>query len=1078
MAEPRPPEPPDQEHRLRIKTDLDTTMLVEAAAGTGKTTSMVGRMVSLLAEGRCGVETMAAVTFTRKATAELRSRFQIALEQEARAAEGERGARLRTALSRIEQCFIGTIHSFCGRLLRERPIEADVDVAFEELDDLGDARLREVAWREFVARLHVAPDPRLQELTDLGIGIGALRAAYDRYALYPDVDEWPTERVALDEAAVQEARGALRAYGRHAQGLVPSLPGDPGNDKLIPFYRDLPRMIRQARLDRLPDLLEVLGVCAAVRPEGIIQKMWPEGPKQAKAERDRWREFLDQHARPIVEQWRRTRYDPVLRVLGAAVEHYDRMRSERGLLNFQDLLMTAARLLRDKPLVRRYFRRRFTHLLVDEFQDTDPIQAEVMLLLTADDPGQESWSECRPVPGSLFVVGDPKQSIYRFRRADIVTYNEVRRIVKQNGMIVPLTANFRSVEQIITWINGVSEGLFPETADDYAPQDRPMQSARPGEAVGDLCGVKRLDIPDTITRKAEVIEYEAKTIAQTIRDAIDRGLTVPRTPSELADGVKPEVTPGDFLIATLRRAPLTVYARKLQELGIPFEVTGGRAINEHEEVALLHTVLAAVVHPDDPVALVGCLRSAVFGIGDRELYQFASAGGRFDYRGSGEGRHGPIDAAFERLRRYTDWLKRIQPPVAIERIATDLGLFARAASAPGGLDQAGGLCKAIELLRANYRDAWTGAEVVAYLGDLLSEEEAEAEAHDGMPVRPHPGPAVRLMNLHGASKRDPSPTIHIDRSGDRVCGYLVILGPRQGWAPAPVLAQPADWPQWLDKEILFEQAERDRLLYVAGTRARAQLVISRPTGARVYKRSSWDELVRAVPKEDVLPKPELKPTPPVPGRMLADDERVRAVGAIERRRAACLTKTYEVHSVKAMTVHPGPGRHPAGEHGTEWGSVIHTLLEAAAGPAEDLDALARAALADVELDPARAGEAVALVQQVLASDLWARSRAGEPRLTEVPLQTLKRAEGEEPEAIIRGVIDLVFREPEGWVIVDYKTDRGPVDDLVDRYAPQVQAYAEAWSDLVGEPVREAGLFFVNSGEYRLVELASVGRAEG
>ncbi|MHC4211302.1 MAG: UvrD-helicase domain-containing protein, partial [Planctomycetota bacterium] len=110
-------------------------MLVEAAAGTGKTTSMVGRMVSLLAEGRCGVETMAAVTFTRKATAELRSRFQIALEQEARAAEGERGDRLRTALSRIEQCFIGTIHSFCGRLLRERPIEADFDVAFEELDD-------------------------------------------------------------------------------------------------------------------------------------------------------------------------------------------------------------------------------------------------------------------------------------------------------------------------------------------------------------------------------------------------------------------------------------------------------------------------------------------------------------------------------------------------------------------------------------------------------------------------------------------------------------------------------------------------------------------------------------------------------------------------------------------------------------------------------------------------------------------------------------------------------------------------------------------------------------------------------
>jgi len=110
--------------------------------------------------------------------------------------------------------------------------------------------------------------------------------------------------------------------------------------------------------------------------------------------------------------------------------------------------MRAAELLRHEG-VRRYFRRRFTHLLVDEFQDTDPIQAEVMLLLTADNPTEQDWRACKPVPGSLFVVGDPKQSIYRFRRADIVTYNMVKQIIQKNrGELLTLTCNFRTVPAI------------------------------------------------------------------------------------------------------------------------------------------------------------------------------------------------------------------------------------------------------------------------------------------------------------------------------------------------------------------------------------------------------------------------------------------------------------------------------------------------------------------------------------------------------------------------------------------------------------------------------------------------------
>ena len=185
-----------------------------------------------------------------------------------------------------------------------------------------------------------------------------------------------------------------------------------------------------------------------------MQKNWPGGKPQALAELASWNDFAGEVAQPLIQTWREHRYEPILRAIAPAREQYDRLRQEAGGLNYQDLLMKAADLLRDKPQIRKYFRKRFTHLLVDEFQDTDPIQAEVMLLLTAQRDAETDWRKCRPVDGSLFVVGDPKQSIYRFRRADIATYNQVRQIIERSGgQIVALSANFRTIGPLVEWVN-------------------------------------------------------------------------------------------------------------------------------------------------------------------------------------------------------------------------------------------------------------------------------------------------------------------------------------------------------------------------------------------------------------------------------------------------------------------------------------------------------------------------------------------------------------------------------------------------------------------------------------------------
>ena len=552
MAENQPL--PDQQFRTQIAEDLDRTMLVEAAAGTGKTTCLIARMVGLLREDKCRIETLAAVTFTRKAAAELRTRFQLALERDVARFAGVEQKRLSEALRHIERCFIGTIHAFCARLLRERPVEAGIDPGFVELDEDLDARLREQAWREHVATLIVTDDPILPELQELGLkvsdstrrssslateldelGLDAadLGPAFLRYADFPDIDEWPAEKT--DLPGLSACTTALRDYLAHIRTL--SLPANPGNDKLMPKYALILRMERGRDLDQRAQLMELLEQFDGEAK--VVQKNWPGKRAQALAEKERWDNFVQQYAQPMLLAWRVHRYEPVMRAIQPARAVYDRLRRERNGLNFQDLLLLSAALLRDKPEIRRYFRERFTHVLVDEFQDTDPIQAEVMLLLTADDVKETDWQKCRPIPGSLFVVGDPKQSIYRFRRADILTYNKVRMIIENaGGAVVPLSANFRSVKPVVDWVNSCFNSVFPTDADAFSPANRPLDVGR-ADVVTDGTGIHKLVAPAALRRKDDVAQHEADLIARTIRQAIDQRWTVPRTQSERDHGITP-----------------------------------------------------------------------------------------------------------------------------------------------------------------------------------------------------------------------------------------------------------------------------------------------------------------------------------------------------------------------------------------------------------------------------------------------------------------------------------------------------------------------------------------------------------
>lgn len=1096
---------PDQADRDMIggaDGGLDRNMLVEAAAGTGKTTCMIARMVALLRTGRAETHNIVAVTFTRKAASELQSRFQAKLEQARNEAHGGERANLDRALGQIEQTFIGTIHSFCARLLRERPVEAGVDVGFTELDEYSDIEIRHEAWDAFVHDLLASDDPLPGELNELGLELDRLRDMFISFAEYPDVEHWPADEIVLSPEELAHAAEKLHELDARIAALGEDI-DDIARDekKLAKVYAAVHRRLRYLDTAKRRDLMSILEVCKSNR--GVTQKYWPGGKPTAEAEKAWYQNFSETVVEPLMHKWRAMRYAAVLTTVQRATVLFSELRAQRGVLTFQDLLMKATGLLRDNEAVRRVFAERFRYLLVDEFQDTDPIQAEMMMLLTADDPTELNWMKCAPRPGALFVVGDPKQSIYRFRRADIVTYNNVRsRIEDTGGSVVSLTTNFRALPALVEWTNEVFDDLFPDTVSAYSPPYVAMSPGRVAapESETDLSGIYRFCIPDG--NKEQATESEAEQVASLIATWIHDGHTiVDRETNE-----RRAVLPGDFLLLGRRKAKFDEYARSLQAQGIACETAGGEAIRKATEVATLRSALAAAMRADDSASLVAALRGPLYGISDDALYAYKRDGGRFNiftkHRESLE-KHPDIDAALTQLRRIAGWIHSMPPAAALLRTLTELRLGVLAGSYPDGNERTGTMIRAIELIRSIATRTATGRaatmpDLLAALDHLLDSRQIA----DGMPAVPHEGDAVRIMSVHVAKGLeapivfllDPTSfempvTLHVDRASEDPRGYFAIHGAKSSpfSTTAPLFVCPLGWTEHEIEEAKFEREEETRLLYVAATRAISCLIVAQQEKDAKQKRSFWHPFDPYLKIGLELSMPALQES-----RNSTNEDEDEVVGEIahdvprQAERATLSARTriaqpsYRIVATKEDAVAYVRGTRVKADaeleiydddlpRGAAWGELVHLLLEAAmnSGDKTDLTGLAHASLLDANLDPTLAPRVIEIVDRVRDSEVWARAQAASRALVEVPYQR-RIADPHGMPTLARGVIDLAFRDLYGWTLVDYKTDRVTPDNIqpwIDKYTPQVLQYAEAFSELSGEPVVEAGLYFVRLNTY-------------
>jgi ATP-dependent exoDNAse (exonuclease V) beta subunit len=871
----------DSDARRLISTALDDTLIVEAAAGTGKTTELVGRIVGIIAEDRAKVGEIVAVTFTEKAAGELKLRLRERLDRERTADTGaERRARLDEALKQLEEAHVSTIHGFCADLLRERPVEAGIDPLFEVLTEPAAARMFDDAFGRW-----------LQE--ELGNPQEGVRRALRRSAF--GGDDGPIERLRNAAWDLSEWRDFTTPWTRNpwnrdaaiaeAVEAVHELAALTRN----PSSRNDPLFAGTEPVRRLSDEI-ALQQEFGERTTALDHDGWEAGLVDlskdrvlANAKHGRGSSYRDGIARDRVTRAMddlkslldRFRMDAdadlaacLQRELRRAIDRYEQMKAKAGALDFLDLLLGARDLVRDKPQVRRGFQKRFKRIFVDEFQDTDPLQAEILLLLAADDPAETDWRRARPAAGRLFLVGDPKQSIYRFRRADVSIYREVcQQLQAAGGLLLHLNTSFRGVPEIQAYVNAAFAPVM--TGDALTLQAKHVALAPHRPAIAGQPAIVALPVPAPYAKRYISGKEIDASLPKAVGALVDWIVNSSKWQVTERTGTTPIPVAAKHVCLLFRRfiswqTDVTrPYVDALEARGIPHVLVGGRAFHEREEIEAIRAALAAIEWPDDELSVFATLRGPFFAIGDEDLLEYAH---RFARRtGDSFRRHTfhphrvpdvfekdtppelehlrPIAGALQVLKRLH--VRRNYVPVSETLHALLDATRAHVAFAlrTGGEQALANVLHVAELARQYELDG--GISFRGFVDELriAAETARAAEA----PILEEDSDGVRMMTVHKAKGLEfpiviladltcrlsrPEAGRWIDPSG-RLCALKV-----GGWSPTDLLLHGAE-------EAARDRAEGERLAYVAATRARDVLVV--PTiGDEVYDGGWLDPLMPAI----------------------------------------------------------------------------------------------------------------------------------------------------------------------------------------------------------------------------------------
>ena len=1101
--------PIDQEQRERAVEDLSQSYIIEAAAGTGKTTVLVTRIIYLIKRGDAYLEEVVAITFTEKAAAELKVKLLQELEKSLPSdpSSGEHQL-ISEAISDLERMQVTTIHSFCGSLLRERPVEAGLDPNFEVADGLMARLVQAEIWEDWFEKQMDANDPAMRRAVLIGIKPDQIREMSESLLENRDVLKYlpslqPPEDLekAIDQFinAFKKDVGSLHPLKQYCRDT---------EDLAFLSIKELEEKLR--KLESIPDREE--------RERFIFKEISTASLK--KGNKTKWKpdhqlNKVREHFSSISENLVKTKAliaDSIMTSLANRLTHYievyEQTKQERNFLDFQDLLIFTRRMLKEHPEVRRYFRGRYKFLLVDEFQDTDPLQAEIVFFLSEEEKGKASeWKEVQVASKRLFIVGDPKQSIYRFRRADIEMYEDAKARMGQHRLLT-ISQNFRCAPSLVQVVNKIFADLIKIPEDgQYQPEYVPLYFGRKKVTVPPENGTVLLYPP----RKKEVVMsstkecrlWESRCISSFIQKLVSEEKW------QVWDNSDQSFRPimfKDIAILIRTYTPLNFLEEALRSYEVDYRVVGGKHFYKRQEVQQLLAVLQAIDNPNDKVALVAALRSPFFGISDEELFMFHAGGGSLNYLQETQGT--ALEQPFRLLRELHEMRNRASVSALLKRVyeeTTGLVLFLLK---PQGEQRVANLMKIGDVARAlDERGMLSFRGFVRWLSERREEEAEEEEP----PTLERGDNFVRLLTIHKAKglefpvviladlarKGDWREDFIVDRSGERIA---IKVGPKDSGFRT---ANYEELNQWEEKR---GEAEERRLLYVGMTRARDFLVLpvfwvkEKKDGKKDIPKSSFlnylqpflsepDKVSLGEWDKDMMfydtNQLELKPGEEAPFRFPLDIEKEvgeeSRLSLSQRGKWKETQEEFKKHAGRDCPITTATEQVSEIEKDDEWimsavtkgegaifGKLVHRLFEKLDwGKPELLEKMAEIEGKDIGASGPMINRAGEMVKEALRSPVLKRVILSGDYQKESPFTYKDRG------TIVEGVMDVVFKEGDGLVVLDFKTDLVKKEDLnskVEHYRPQVEVYSNAIKAIFGRLPREVILFFLHLMEPISIEV--------
>jgi ATP-dependent helicase/nuclease subunit A len=1009
----------DRAAREAVRTRIADAIALEAGAGTGKTTALVERVLALLAAG-VPLTSLAVVTFLRAAGEELRVRLRERLQ-------GRGEAWARRALADLPAAPVGTLHSLAQRLVAQEGWAQGWDpgtrvLEEDEAEELSRAHFRR--WLEEAAARDTAP---LAAARRLGAGLSArtlwrLAASLPPDAVLPPpppplsqapLAPFEAALAAAEETFVRvrpacrdEADAALKAGGELGQARA-ELASWEGEERLFAALRLSLPSPRAGRRDRWSPAAALDELRAALSAAQESQRRL---------------------SRAVGE---RVAYDLLAWLLPfAAYAAGERRRS--GTADFDDLIRRAVSLLDSDAAARERARARIRAVLVDEFQDTDPRQVELLTLLAgrpADPPDQGV--------ARLFAVGDPKQSIYRFRGADVATYLRVRKAFPASGQLA-ITRNFRARAALVEAANRVMAPLFASGPIPYLA----LEGGREGEGPPPVQVLLPPAGAPPPVGMPELRRREADLVASHVRAALDAPWRVDGRP----------LSPGDIALLFPSRTAYGAYTAALGRAGVPYAAGRDRGLWRRRAARDAVLLMRACARPRDGDAVAAALRSSLVGVSDADLAAFVRLGGRFDLALDPPPGSPPLLVQAMAALREAAFARHLPPARRLATLfeALDVATAAGLEEGEAGVRAVMRVLETVRVLQARGDGEPAALDRVADALAAVGWEGDEGDLPDpaeGAEPTP-PGGRVRLMTVHEAKGNEFAVVILCDlwspppaprgprvfvRPEDRLAA--LSLGAAGPYSPG------AEELMAVDGERQAE--ERVRLLYVALTRARAALVLPDGLAARPRRRGEGGEsmgglILRAaegtadgpapslaealarlgVPAVLVRPEPVTPvPLPPLAAADLAAPPRdLTALRARLARRALPLVRPSEVPSLGQAGPPAGGGRER--EEAARLGRAVHAVVAsalAAGGGTEGLSARAAREAAHAGLG---AEEVEALARAALAHPLVRRAAAAPMRTVEADA-VARLPDG----TMVLGRVDLVFDDGEGPILVDLKTDR-------------------------------------------------------